>query len=112
MILVGRIGFCGLFSVAAPGWLYRDMVTAFLGFPAKEFVSSDYVPLIPWLFVFWMGYFSFRLAERGGLLRYLTRPRIPVLDWIGRRSLWIYMAHQPVLYGILWVLDLILKIER
>ena len=30
--------------------------------------------------------------------------RIPLVTAMGRRSLLIYMLHQPVIYALLWVL--------
>ena len=67
-----------------------------LGFPGEGFSSSDYFPLIPWLFLFWAGYFGGRLLRRQGLLR-SGKPVFPFLSLCGRHSLWIYLLHQPVL---------------
>lgn len=87
-----------------PRWLYRDLLTAALGFPSADFISSDYVPLIPWLFVFWMGLFLYQIFQRYHWLDSLRRFGCAPLEWLGRHSLLIYMAHQPVIYGILYVI--------
>ncbi|MCM1113152.1 MAG: DUF1624 domain-containing protein [Muribaculum sp.] len=73
----------------------------YLGFPTKSFYSTDYFPLLPWFFLFAAGYFFHRLAE---LLHFresalLRRSFCPFLAAVGRRSLLIYLLHQPVLYG-------------
>ena len=83
-----------------PEGLYRNRLTAFLGFPPADFFSTDYFSLLPWLFLFLTGYFLFRFHPPEGRK---TR-RIPLAAAIGRRSLLIYMLHQPVVYGVLSVL--------
>ena len=71
--------------------------TWMFGFRTTAFYSSDYYPLIPWGFLFFVG------AVLGDRVR-LARERLAgikcpaALCWIGRRALWIYMLHQPVLY--------------
>lgn len=98
----GCLGFEGLRLVSLPAWLYRDLATAFLGFPPADFFSTDYFSLAPWLFLFLTGYFANRLwRERrriptGG-------SRVPVLNFLGRYSLPVYLLHQPVVYALLWV---------
>lgn len=79
----------------------RDLGTAFVGFPPADFFSTDYFSLLPWFFLFLTGYFLFRLRPEE--VREI-RP-IPVVTAMGRRSLLIYMLHQPVVYGLLWALS-------
>lgn len=93
----GALGFEGLRFAALPVGLYRDHVTALLGFPPADFFSTDYFSLLPWFFLFLTGWFLFRL--RPGEAREI-RP-VPLVTAMGRRSLLIYMLHQPVIYALL-----------
>ena len=36
------------------------------------------------------------------------RSILPALGWIGRHALIIYLVHQPVVYGVLWIADWLL----
>ena len=97
----GTLGFEGLVIGSLPDGLYRNLLTTWLGFPHPGFFSTDYFSVIPWLFLFAAGYFLFRLSETKGLnARLFARGNVPVLNWIGRHSLLVYMAHQPALYGL------------
>ena len=86
--------------LALPEWLYRNTFTACIGFPHDAFYSSDYFSLLPWVFLFWAGYFFYRLhrPDRGGVA-------LPAVTAMGRHSLLIYLLHQPVIYGVLTALD-------
>lgn len=80
-----------------PRGLYRGAAAAFLGFTPAGFVSADYFPLFPWFFLFLSGYFLHGLTKnRLGALARCPSPRF--LCWVGRYSLWLYLAHQPVIY--------------
>ena len=94
----------GDMSVCLPDFLYANSITAFFGFPHSGFRSSDYFPLLPWLFLFWCGYFICQLLKRKNLLRYLSSFSCRPLEFIGRHSLEIYMAHQPIIYAVLLVI--------
>lgn len=86
-----------------PDALYGCKYLAFLGFPSADFYSVDYFPLLPWIFMFLFGYFLWRFVESKGLRDRFTG-RIPVFDFLGRHSLLIYILHQPILYGLSWLL--------
>lgn len=98
----GYLGLGAWRLVELPRALYANYLTAFFGFPGREFFSADYFPLLPWVFLFLCGYFAYRLAEEHRLLRFLEAGRCRALEWLGRKTLWVYMAHQPLLYGVLW----------
>ncbi len=70
---------------------------------------ADYMPLIPWLGVFLICAGAGRVlykekktlfAGAGKTVRAITRP----LEFMGRHSLIIYLVHQPVIYGILYLI--------
>lgn len=66
------------------------------------FSSSDYFPLLPWVFLYWVGYFFARWFRA----RCTAQPSLPPkalrpLCAVGSRTLLIYMLHQPVIYGAL-----------
>ena len=93
------IGLPGLRLINMPDVLYGCRYFAFLGFPSSDFFSADYFPLLPWIFLYAFGFFLWRFMAEKGLQGRFDR-RVPALGFIGRYSLWIYLAHQPVLYGI------------
>ena len=82
-------------AVSAPAkWLYP------LGFTHPTFSSADYFPLLPWLFLFLIG-----AAFGGWCLEHretpiLTAPLPKPITFLGRHSLFIYVIHQPILFGI------------
>ncbi|WP_100065552.1 heparan-alpha-glucosaminide N-acetyltransferase [Miniphocaeibacter massiliensis] len=79
-----------------PRTLYDSKAFFWLGFPSDNFVSSDYYPLIPWFFLFIAGFFIGRifLSKKPTLKKKSLNP----ICFIGRHSLLIYMAHQPIIY--------------
>lgn len=99
----GQLGL-GFFQVPLPSFLYRNFATAILGFPPYNFASSDYYPLLPWLFLFFAGSLLGRALLRMGRRPALFRSRCRPLAWLGRHSFWIYLIHQPILYGLIVLL--------
>lgn len=78
-------------------WLYP------LGLRYPGFSSADYFPLLPWLFLFLIG-----TALGGWCLQHRDSPLLSTplprpLTLPGRHSLLIYIIHQPVLYGLCWL---------
>ena len=96
---LGWVGLGG-WKLMLPQSLYANYFTAFFGFYPDWFYSADYFGLLPWLFLFWAGYYLHKTVGRRRM-EPLRRPVCPALGWMGRHSLLLYLLHQPVIYGVL-----------
>ena len=86
-------------SFLLPRWLFP------LGLTCEGFTSSDYFPLFPQLGYFLIGAAIGKTAyrekrtllpgsfQKTGIARFFC--------WCGRQSLFIYLLHQPIVYGLL-----------
>ena len=84
-----------------------------LGLLYPGFASSDYFPLFPHLGWFLLGAVLGRTAYRD---KKTLLPKVPAeaaplrfFCWCGTHSLWIYLLHQPVIYGVIEVILLLKK---
>ena len=88
-----------LWTVSVPSGIYRNYLTAYLGFPPAGFYSTDYFSLLPWSFLYLSGYFLHYMFRSAGILKSpVMSKEIRPLAFMGRNSLIIYLLHQPVLY--------------
>ncbi len=70
--------------------------------------TEDYVPLIPWFGVVLLGIFlGQRISHPASAIKlarwHSTQPLVNILSLAGQHSLLIYMLHQPLLMGLLWM---------
>ena len=71
-----------------------------IGLRRADFFSSDYYPLLPWLFLFFAGAFlGKKLCREEEKWREIEAPR--VLCFLGKHALAVYLVHQPVFLAIL-----------
>ena len=87
-----------------PDGFYENLFTTYLGFPQKGFFSADYFSLLPWFFLFLTGFYLYQLVQKNHMMEKLFSWGVPGFDVIGRHSLLIYLLHQPVVFGISWML--------
>lgn len=99
----GMFGIPGLFTWEVPtAWRSIDWLFP-LGLSFGQ--SADYFPFLKWIWVFLAGVFLGRVAKEGRFPAWMSRPHAPWLARVGNYTLWVYIAHQPVIYGLFWLLD-------
>ncbi len=82
-----------------------------VGLMTHKPATEDYVPLIPWFGVVLIGIFAGQTLLRNKALqqqvaRPMDNPLTNGLALAGRHSLLIYLVHQPILFGTLWLIGL------
>lgn len=80
-----------------------------LGFHNGSFRSSDYFPLIPWIFIFIAGSYLGIYIKEGKTPEWALKSRSTFFQFLGRNSLIIYILHQPVILLILQLISLIIN---
>lgn len=92
-------------EVMNPRWL------VWTGLGDRQPWTMDFVPVFPWMAAVLGGMAAAKLAARFGLWSRLGGGGdwARRLAWPGRHSLAIYLVHQPVLIGLVWVGTVILR---
>ena len=97
---LGYLGPAGFHLAEVPRILYAWKPMTILGFPFPGFHSSDYYPMLPWYFLFLCGYYLQLIFGKFPGMQRAARRSVPLLTAVGRRSIWIYLLHQPVCYAL------------
>lgn len=98
----------GLYLRTAPPvntWIFIPF-----GIVPPAFASSDYFPLLPYIGFFLLGSLFGRILYPSCRSRFphanTNNPIVGALCFLGKHSLAIYLLHQPILAGLVWILFL------
>ena len=95
-----------MFGVGFAHPVFDTPYLQWLGLMTFKPMTEDYVPIFPWLGVVCLGMvLGHYLLKQPCFLQLAQQTKFshPVLNWLGQKSLFIYMVHQPILMAILWL---------
>ncbi len=80
-----------------------------LGFKPTVFYTVDYYPLLPWFGVVLLGVFLGNRFYSNGKRTYISpewssTQSVRIMSFLGRHTLIIYLIHQPIIVGLLYLL--------
>jgi uncharacterized membrane protein len=83
---------------------FDSRLLGWIGFMTAKPITEDYVPLFPWMGVLLIGVAAGHPLERAQFRPIAPLARLPkMLSLLGRHSLLVYLVHQPLMMGALWL---------
>lgn len=98
-------GYIGIFDcrINVPQFLLNKYFLFPLGFMCEGIYSSDYYPLLPWIFMFFSGIFAGRFIKENKAPAVFYKSHFKPIAKIGQKTLLIYLIHQPILILMLFL---------
>jgi uncharacterized membrane protein len=106
-----RLNFIMIFLCLIAGGIFTNIhanteLFLLFGITPYNFFTIDYFPIFPWLALILSGISFARIMNLKKLLAHNKHiPGLGFLETAGRHSLFIYLVHQPVILGIIWLLS-------
>ena len=101
-------------GIILEGYRFDTPLFLWLGFIPTTGGGPDCFPLIPWFGVVLLGVFLGQQFTKMSVAKVPTQSIMPVLvppvrglSWIGKHALWIYLLHQPLMLGLLYIAGLV-----
>ena len=108
-ISIGQLHIPFMADVTVPNFFYKSNLLAPFGMYANGFYSADYYPLLPFAFMFFIGVFIGRYAKQGKFPKFMYKRRVPFFSYVGKHTLIIYIAHQPIIYALIMLCEYLFK---
>ncbi len=93
----GVLGDGSLIKIALPPELFEHDLLMPFGIHSASFVSADYFPLFPNIFMFFFGVFGGRIILQKELPGFVYSEKFRFFGWLGRHAFIIYVTHFPVI---------------
>lgn len=101
----GYIGIKDVLEIDIPREWRSSTFTYVLGLGGGNLYSADYFPFLPWSLLFLAGTFIGNYVKEGRVPGWMYKDYCKPVTFLGRNTLIIYLLHQPVIYGIMMLID-------
>ncbi len=102
----GELSYGELVCFRLPEILYEYNYLVPFGIYSDSFVSADYFPLLPNIFIFFAGVFSGSYLSQKGYPQWCREEKMPFFGFLGLNALPIYVVHLPLVYAIGYVINI------
>lgn len=88
--------------------IFNQPALHWIGLMTHRPATEDYVPLLPWLGVVWVGIGLGWLLNETDTGKTILAVKVNIVghslfEWLGKHSLGVYLLHQPILLALLWL---------
>ncbi|HZK39859.1 MAG TPA: heparan-alpha-glucosaminide N-acetyltransferase domain-containing protein [Clostridia bacterium] len=96
----GTLGIPPVFKLTVPATLYETSFLFPFGICNKSFMSVDFFPLFPHIFIFLAGTWFGVFVRSEKLPAWAYKTRVKAFAWVGKKAFVVYLAHVPILYAV------------
>jgi uncharacterized membrane protein len=87
-------------------FLFQRFSLIWIGLAPFKPPMEDFVPLFPWFGVVLLGISAFSIFKTSPWMKKKYKgPTATALQWVGRKSFWIYLTHQWLLFPLAWMIQ-------
>ncbi|MBQ1451148.1 MAG: DUF1624 domain-containing protein [Clostridia bacterium] len=97
----GMISLWGDLSWRLPDPAFEQKWLFPLGIQSPDFYSADYFPMIPYVFVFYMGAFLGKPVSDGKVPAFAYPVHSKALTWLGKNCFLIYLVELPIIFIVM-----------
>jgi uncharacterized membrane protein len=103
----GYLGFFGKHIIDLPK-AEGNVFLYCLGLPWRsKLLSADYFPVLPWFLLFLCGTITGKYFKEGRIPKFFYKDICPPITFIGTKTIYIYVLHQPLVFGILYLIFIV-----
>ncbi len=74
------------------------------GFIYRGFTAADYFPIIPWVFLYLVGYYLGKTCFIEKTKKILIKKCIIPFRFVGKYAIIVYILHQPIIFGATYLI--------
>lgn len=100
----GYLGIAPIFKWTIPASLYEVSYLFPLGIYKKDFISADFFPLFPRIFLFLAGSWFGVFVKSENWPEWASKTRVKPFAWVGKKALIVYIVHVPVIYVVVFLM--------
>lgn len=100
----GFLGIAPVLKLTIPAALYETSYLFPLGIYSKDFMSADFFPLFPHIFIFLAGTWFGILVKAEKLPAWAYKTHVEAFAWVGKKAFVVYLAHVPLLYALVFLI--------
>ena len=108
-LTAGTISVWGDVAWTLPAKAFEQKWLFPIGIQHPDFFSADYFPMIPYVFVFYMGAFLGDPVSNGKVPEFAYPVHSKILLWLGQKCFLIYLLELPIIFLVLefitWIIS-------
>lgn len=112
LVIFALLFVLGFLFIAKPDLSFVTVENEYLymfGFVTPGFRSADYFPILPWIFIYLVGFYIGKIEIIQKYRNIFSKKCIIPFRFLGKYAIIVYILHQPIIFGITYLIGSIVN---